>query len=708
MAFSLNKKANQAVSSESVWRVDHIVGNEFVTVVLDLPIREMSSLDKEILKYLESILSKAGIASYVITSALSKYPNEKDLKKGLTDYYISHNSGWFEQIVKPAREKGMTADVIVAFGPALYQITKTATDFTVDDLIYPAFENYIYVGHGYVGDYDAFVFPQYPVQEVFVPGLQDGVEQVELGCWKMNFMVSVFKKIAAHKYQLPDDMGPVELREIGENYDTDKEGAVKETEEFLKAHFNEDVCAFDLETSGFNAWKCKIRCITLSFDGNVGYYLEWKIFKENPYLIDLLSEMMLTSKHRVTVNGKFDIKFLWVNGLSLDVNVNEDAMTLSHVLCSGRHKGLKTNAFFWTPYGGYDHKLDEYRDNLKKKGIKDPSFYDIPKIILRPYATMDAIITVRIWRAGLKRIQKFDFEYPTEYPIEYTGGHAYGAYEWYQNVMQIYPIICRMEYDGMYVDEEIIEMHRNIFRRKIDEARKELSKIFGTPYDFKYGSAAALGRLLEEKGWPCHGRAKDGSYETSDDCFVEWTRDGMPGVKWLKKFRVANTCLRSYLGVTEKTVDQKRGTIKVEQTGWPQYWVKHPDGSTRIHCNFTVCGTETFRMISREPNLQNVPTHSQEGSITKMSFTVPPAAAATITDENGKKWWITELGIINTERGYVAMKALTEDDTIVDIGEETTLEFDEWMAKGIKPIGMETMLGKHNQILEGKFVLQEE
>ena len=50
------------------------------------------------------------------------------------------------------------------------------------------------------------------------------------------------------------------------------------------------------------------------------------------------------------------------------------------------------------------------------------------------------------------------------------------------------------------------------------------------------------------------------------------------------------------------------------------------------------------------------------------------------------------------------MKALTEDDTIVDIGEETTLEYDEWMAKGIKPIGMETMLGKHNQILEGKFI----
>ena len=696
MAFSLNRKSNTSSTKDPLWKVEHIIGNEFVTVVLDKPLKKESDTDQEILSYLQKILVKAGIISYVITSAIRTFATEEEIKKaGKTDFYVNNDSGWFKEIIKPAREKGMTADVVVAFGPALYQITKTAEDFTVDDLIYPAFENYVYIGHGWIGDYDMFVFPLHPLYEVFMPGLMDGLQKVELGCWKMNFMISVFQKIAKKKYQLPDDMSEVELIEVGAEFDFEqtKAKAVKEVEDFLRAHFNEELCAFDLETSGFYQWRDKIRCITLSFDGVKGYYIEWKIFKENPYLIDLLSNMMKSCDRRITVNGKFDIKFLWVNGLSLDVDVNEDAMTLSHVLCSGRKKGLKTNTFLWTPYGGYDHELDVYRNRLKKKGIKDPSYYDIPKKILFPYATMDAIMTIRIWRAGTKRIKRFDEMYPTEIPVSHTNGHAYTAYEWYKNVMEIYPIICHMEYEGMYVDEDIMEMHREIFRKRIHEARTELSKIFNTPYDFKYGSAAQLGRLLESKGWPCHGRAKDGSYETSDDCFVEWTRDGMPGVDQLKKFRVASTCLRSYLGVVEKKVDLKRGTVKEEQTGWPQYISHHEDGSARIHCNMQVCGTETFRMISREPNLQNVPTHSQEGSITKMAFTVPRAKMVYVTDENGKEWEVTELGVINTERGYVASGALTENDTIVDIGNKTVLEYDEWVEQGINPIGKETMIG---------------
>lgn len=695
MAFSLNKKENQMTHKTPLWKVEHIIGKEFVTILLDKPLRPDAPTDQEILKYLQKILTKAGILSYVLTSAIREFETDEVIKKvGKTEYYVKNDSGWFTEIIKPAREKGITADVVVAFGPALYQITKTAEDFTVEDLIYPLFENYVYIGHGYVGDYDMFVFPQFPITEVFIPGAIDGVQKVELGCWKMNFMISVFSKIANKQYQLPDDTSPITLTEIGETYDANKTQAIEEVERFLRSHFNEEYCAFDLETSGFDPWKDKIRCITLSFDGNEGFYLEWKIFKENPYLIDLLSNMMKSAKYRITVNGKFDIKFLWVNGLSLDVDVNEDAMTLSHVLCSGRKKGLKTNAFFWTPFGGYDHALDVYRNSLKKKGIKDPSFYDIPKTILKPYATMDAAVTIRIWKAGIKRIQRFDTMRPTEIPVKFTGGHAYTAYEWYQNVMKVYPIICHMEYEGMYVDEHIMEMHRDIFRKRIHEARVELSKIFDTPYDFKYGSASQLGKLLESKGWNCHGRAVDGSYETSDDCFIEWAREGMPGVDWLKKFRVANTCLKSYLGIEEKIVDQRKGTVKVEQTGWPQYIIHHDDGSARIHCNMSVCGTETFRMISRNPNLQNVPTHSVEGSITKMSFTVPPAASATITDETGKEWWITELGVINTQRGYVTMKALTEADTIVDIGPETTLEYEEWVEKGIKPIGMETIVAK--------------
>lgn len=698
MAFSLNKKAKQ-VSKTELFKVEHIVGNEFVTVVLDLPLRiETNPVEKEILMYLEKMLQKAGIISYVITSALRDYPSEKDLK-GLTAFYTSHDSGWFDEIIKPARAKGMVADVVIPFGAALYQITKTGTDFTVEDLIYPAFENYVYIGHGWIGDYDCFLFPQYSIMDIFCPGTPS---KVELSGWKMNFMISVFRKIAAHKYQLPDDMSTPDLKEIGASYDTDKAAGKKEVEDFLRAHFNEEICAFDLETSGFNQWKCKIRCITMAFDSATGYYIEWKIFAENPELIDLLSEMMLTCKNRVTVNGKFDIKFLWVNGLSTDVTVTEDAMTLCHVLCSGRKKGLKTQAFFWTPHGGYDHRLDLYRDSLKKDGIKDPSYYDIPKDLLFVYATMDAVITVRVWLAGLKRIHKFDEEYPTEKPIEHTGGHAYSAYEWYKFVMKIYPIICKMEYEGLCLDEHVIELHRDIFRKKIERARDQLGEIFknvsvdGKRVDrnYEFGSTTKLGKLLEAAGWACYGKSTAGGYETSGDCFLEWKRDGQKGVAELTAFRKANVCLKTYLGNLETKVNQKTGVVTKAWSGWPQYWIHHPDGSLRLHCDFGVCATETFRMISSEPNLQNVPTHSQEGSITKMAFTTPPAPMVTVIAKdhpNLKDFEVTQLGVINTARGYVAALALTKDDKIVDIGEETVLEYDEWSSKGVDPIGIETM-----------------
>lgn len=698
MAFSLNKKAKQ-VSKTELFKVEHIVGNEFVTVVLDLPLRvETNPVEKEILVYLEKMLQKSGITSYVITAALRDYPSEKELK-GLTAFYTSHDSGWFDEIIKPARAKGMIADVVIPFGAALYQITKTGTDFTVEDLIYPAFENYVYIGHGWIGDYDCFLFPQYSIMDIFCPGTPS---KVELSGWKMNFMISVFRKIAAHKYQLPDDMSTPGLKEIGANYDTDKVAGKKEVEDFLKAHFNEEICAFDLETSGFNQWKCKIRCITMAFDSATGYYIEWKIFAENPELINLLSEMMLTCKNRVTVNGKFDIKFLWVNGLSTDVTVTEDAMTLCHVLCSGRKKGLKTQAFFWTPHGGYDHKLDLYRDSLKKEGIKDPSYYDIPKNLLFVYATMDSVMTVRVWLAGLKRLHKFDEEYPTEKPIEHTGGHAYTAYEWYKFVMKIYPIICKMEYEGLCLDEHVIELHRDIFRKKIETAKDQLGEIFknvtvdGKRVDrnYEFGSTTKLGKLLEAAGWACYGKSAAGGYETSGDCFLEWKRDGQKGVAELTAFRKANVCLKTYLGNLETKVNQKTGVVTKTWSGWPQYWIHHPDGSLRLHCDFGVCATETFRMISSEPNLQNVPTHSQEGSITKMAFTTPSAPMITVIAKdhpNLKDFEVTQLGVINTARGYVAALALTKDDKIVDIGDETVLEYDEWSSKGIDPIGIETM-----------------
>jgi hypothetical protein len=59
MAFNLNRKRNEkkAVVDTPLWRVDHIVGNEFVTLVLDIPLHpDTDKADGDILIYLERML----------------------------------------------------------------------------------------------------------------------------------------------------------------------------------------------------------------------------------------------------------------------------------------------------------------------------------------------------------------------------------------------------------------------------------------------------------------------------------------------------------------------------------------------------------------------------------------------------------------------------------------------------------------------------
>ena len=254
----------------------------------------------------------------------------------------------------------------------------------------------------------------------------------------------------------------------------------EEIKKFLEEHKGFDSVAFDLETSGFDFINDKIRCIQLAFDEIDGYYIEWKEFEDHPDLIQILSDMLLSIPNRITQNGKFDIKFLWQNGVSREVTVTEDAMEMAHVLCSQRKKGLKTQSYYYTPYGGYDHQLDEYVKKQKKiRKVSDIPYSTIPKKILFPYSTMDPIMTFRTYVDTKIALEQFAIRFPTEKPIEHTGGHASTPYEWYKlYVMGLYPIICDTEFEGMCVDTEVMDKHRAILQEWEAEDRRKLVEIW--------------------------------------------------------------------------------------------------------------------------------------------------------------------------------------------------------------------------------------
>ena len=143
----------------------------------------------------------------------------------------------------------------------------------------------------------------------------------------------------------------------------------------------------------------------------------------------------------------------------------------------------------------------------------------------------------------------------------------------------------------------------------------------------------------------------------------------------MKNYRSFSSGYRTYLGIEETVVDQKKGTIKKEKTGWLPYLHKHPDGTLRIHANFGVGANNTFRCRCSNPNLQNIPTRSEAGNYIKQTLTVPPADMYYLVGDSGKEYKAAEVDYVHVKlpnkynQAWIEARFLEEDMTLDESGE---------------------------------------
>ena len=429
---------------------------------------------------------------------------------------------------------------------------------------------------------------------------------------------------------------------------------LKRTRDILISLLDSDILAWDTETTGLHWFTDKLVCLTFCNDGKKGYYVPWKHIEQNDENQLLLLAVFYTCNRMVGANIKFDLHFLWKNLPGFDifrVKRIDDVGQLSHAINSNRTKGLKPLTYFYTPFGGYDNELDTFR---AQTGVSN--YAQIPANILSKYATIDAIVTYRIYIALRKHVQWIDQNFPNEKPIDWT------IERWYDEfMMTVYPYFIRMEHRGMRIDKDYLDDVRSRLKKRIPEVTKKLCELWDVPEDFKFGSTVELGRQIQKMGWPAVELSKRGEYATSDDCIQEWKRQGRPGIKELIELRELNSFLGTFVGEPSETGRQE------DATGWEQFIVYHPeDDSWRIHQEYIIMGTETFRCIGKNPNLQNVPAHSKLSDEVKRAIFVPTSYHYTIESDDGN---VYEGGCLDTVevkgRGRVSLAEVTEQDDIV-------------------------------------------
>ncbi|MBQ7412982.1 MAG: DNA polymerase I [Alphaproteobacteria bacterium] len=257
----------------------------------------------------------------------------------------------------------------------------------------------------------------------------------------------------------------------------------------------------------------------------------------------------------------------------------EDTMVISAVLNGSNHgHGLDELADRYL-----NHTTIKYED-VCGSGQNKISFADVPLDRACVYAAEDADITFRLYQVFQSRLAMED------------SAHIYRDYD-----CPLIPILFRMEQVGILVDRQRLIQTGHLFAEKLSRLTQTIHTLAGE--DFNINSPGQLGVILFEKQGLAGG--KKGANGA-------WTTD----VKVLERLAAEGSELA-------EQVLAYRGFSKLKST-YVDSLLELSKRDPRIHTSFSLTATNTGRLASSDPNLQNIPIRTDDGKEIRRAFIAKP------------------------------------------------------------------------------------
>lgn len=171
--------------------------------------------------------------------------------------------------------------------------------------------------------------------------------------------------------------------------------------------------------------------------------------------------------------------------------------------------------------------------------------------------------------------------------------------ELYYNVeLPLSKILTEMERSGFMVDIEALNVLGDEYRAEIYKINQKVYELVGETVNLN--SPKQLQYLLFEKLSLKHGKKnKSGGYSTSAEHLEELVNEH-PVVPLILRYRTIQKLLSTYIDAIK--------TLAVKDNGL-------------VHTSFNQTLTQTGRLSSKEPNLQNIPVRDEEGNKLRKFFT---------------------------------------------------------------------------------------
>ncbi len=160
------------------------------------------------------------------------------------------------------------------------------------------------------------------------------------------------------------------------------------------------------------------------------------------------------------------------------------------------------------------------------------------------------------------------------------------------------PSLAEMELTGICLDTAKLKEQSRIFAEKIKELEKQIFIIAGC--EFNIGSPKQMGEVLFEKLNIEGGKKskKSGAHSTDVRVLTDLAEQGHEIATLILEWRHYSKLKSTYTDSLPNQIG--------------------PDG--RVHTHFLMASTNTGRLSSQDPNLQNIPVRSEEGNRIREAF----------------------------------------------------------------------------------------
>jgi DNA polymerase-1 len=341
---------------------------------------------------------------------------------------------------------------------------------------------------------------------------------------------------------------------------------------------DDEIIALDTETDSLDTKVAKIVGFSFCSNSSRSYYVPIAhnylgVSQQISLEVAKKAIEILSTKKIVCQNFKYDYEVIRRNfGVSLTLFA--DTMILAWLIDSGSSVGIDTLAKKY-----FDHEMIAFKDTVKKG--EDFSSVEIDDAC--KYASEDALITYKLYFSMTHELKSKGLTKLLEIADSLEYDFVY--------------VLAYMEACGIGIDTEFFKSLEDSNQKYLSELTSKIHELAGG--EFNINSTKQLGEVLFDKlELPVVKKTKTG-YSTNE-VVLQKLKDEHEIIPLLLEYRENYKLKSTYIK--------------------PLLELALKDANHKIYTSFIHTGTATGRLSSKNPNLQNIPTRSEQGRAIRKGF----------------------------------------------------------------------------------------